>query len=107
MNDEQNVQFNHDGDSEDIDLNMPAPAMRGSARQRMDEDAQWNRFFQTGEVSSEETEWDKTNVQLSDSYDLAPRKKGEPFMYENELLQDESVDKAQNTSDEIQAIMDA
>ena len=53
MNDEQNVQFSHDGDTEDLDLNMPAPATRGSARQRMAEDDQWNNFFQkSGEASS-------------------------------------------------------
>jgi len=80
-------------------MEMPAPAMRGSARQRMAEDAQWNKFFQTGEVSSEEAEWDKANVQLNDSDDFAPRKRGEPFMYEDELLQNEAEDKAQNTSD--------
>ena len=88
MNDDANVQFNHDQDTEDIDMDMPAPEMRGSARQRMAEDEQWNKFFQkSGEVSSEEVEWDKTNVQLADSMDLAKHKKGEMFMYEGELVQ--------------------
>lgn len=107
MNDEENVQFNHDGDSEDIDLEMPAPEMRGSARQRMAEDAQWTKFYKNaGEASSEEAEWDKTNVQLADNDDLLPRKKGQPFMYESELLDEGTEDKAQQTSDEIQNIMD-
>lgn len=38
--------------------------------------------------------------------DLLPHKKGEPFMYENELVQSETEDKAQKLSDEVQEIMD-
>jgi hypothetical protein len=45
MGDATNVQFNHDNDQDDIDLMMPAPAMRGAARQRMAEDESWNKFF--------------------------------------------------------------
>lgn len=35
-----------------------------------------------------------------------PHKRGEPYMFESELIDESEVDKAQNTSDEIQAIMD-
>jgi hypothetical protein len=45
MGDATNVQFNHDGDQDDIDLEMPEPNMRGAARQRMAEDESWNQFF--------------------------------------------------------------
>ena len=87
MGDATNVQYNHEGDQDDLDLNMPAPEMRGSARQRMAEDESWNKFFQQGAIDqdAEESNWDKTNVQLSDE-DILPRKKGQPFLYESDLV---------------------
>ena len=106
--DETNVQFNHELDTEDIDLNMPAPKMRGGARQRMAEDAEWEAFFQKGaaKMSQEESEWDKTNVQLADSMDLIKHNKGEPFLYEGELVQQNTEDKSQQLTDEVQGIME-
>lgn len=108
MNDEF-VQFNHEGDTEDIDVEVPAETpiadMRGSARQRIAEDENWNNFFsKQGKVGDDEAEWDKTNVQLSDEF--LPRKKGEPFLYENELVQEKAENKLQELSEEIQGIMD-
>ena len=107
MGDATNVQYNHEGDQDDLDLNMPAPEMRGSARQRMAEDESWNKFFQQGAIDqdAEESNWDKTNVQLSDE-DILPRKKGQPFLYESELVQDADEERATKKSDEIQAIME-
>lgn len=105
MNDAANVQFNHEQDTDDIDIDTAAPEMRGSARQRMEEDENWTKFFQTkGKINEDEVDWDKTNVQLSDN--LVPRKKGEPFLYESELAMVDTEDKAQKLSDEVQGIMD-
>ena len=83
--DATNVQFNHDGDQDDLDLEMPEPNMRGAARQRMAEDESWNKFFQQGKI-------DQLNegnlVQLREEDELVAHKKGEPFMYQSELKGD-------------------
>lgn len=110
MGDATNVQFNHDNDQDDIDLMMPAPAMRGAARQRMAEDESWNKFFQEGKIQqkaeeADETKWDKTMVQLSDE-ELLPHKKGETFLYPSELVMDAQGDLETQKSDEIQRIME-
>lgn len=78
--------------------------MRGSARKRMAEDAEWANFFQKGRVELDNEE----NVQLSD--ELIKHKKGEPFLYESELVQEQNgeqtEDKSQKIADEVQGIMD-
>lgn len=89
MGDATNVQFNHDGDQDDLDLEMPEPNMRGAARQRMAEDESWNQFFQKG---AKEQLAEGNLVQLADDdEELAPRKRGEPFQYFSELKDDKQA----------------
>ena len=96
-----NVQFNHDNDQDDIDLEMPEPELRGAARQRIAEDESWNKFFQEG---AKQQLAEGNLLQTGD--ELLPHKKGEPFMYQSELKDDVQAQLAEETSREVQEIMD-
>ena len=97
----QFVQFAHEDDADDILLDQQS-TQRGSARARMEEDARMERFFKSnGEVSP-----DEALIQLNAEDRLLPRKKGEPFLYESELVQSKEEQALQAQSDEVQAIMD-
>ena len=54
------VQYEHENDTQDIDAEQPGEVvLRGSARQRIQEDEQWNKFFaQKPEQNYEESQWD-------------------------------------------------
>lgn len=83
------MQFEHENDTQDIDGEQPGEVvLRGSARQRIQEDEQWNKFFaQKPAENYEESQWDQANVQLSDRFLTRKAGRGEPFVYESELVQ--------------------
>lgn len=66
----------------------------------MAEDEEWARYFQQGKIAQLADE--QTNVQLTD--ELIPHKKGQPFLYESELVESAEDQTQQRISDEVEAI---